>query len=94
MHQDRVYKNGSKVLLRLLENNGEAEGVCIPKEEGSTHLPAVLRQRSKVFSAVSKRLCTYLAKNTYIHTSVQKGGIPGMSGCLEPSDPFLGQSLL
>src|SRR4029434_3162538 len=45
---------------------------------------SLLYVEAKVFfSAVSKRLCTYLAKNTYIDTSVQKGAIPGMSVCLE-----------
>ena len=28
-------------------------------------------------------LTKYLIKNGYINTSVQKGGIPGVSGCLE-----------
>ncbi|XP_062283087.1 uncharacterized protein LOC133987658 [Scomber scombrus] len=66
-----------------------AEGVWIPKEENSTQLDqfriiSLLCVEAKIFfSAVSKRLCTYLAKNTYINTSVQKGGISGMSGCLE-----------
>ncbi|KAJ3582011.1 hypothetical protein NHX12_015990 [Muraenolepis orangiensis] len=66
-----------------------AEGVWIPKEENSTQLDqfriiSLLCVEAKVFfSAVSKRLCTYLAENTYIDTSVQKGGISGMPGCLE-----------
>ncbi|KAJ3594798.1 hypothetical protein NHX12_004104 [Muraenolepis orangiensis] len=65
------------------------EGVWIPKEENSTQLDqfriiSLLCVEAKVFfSAVSKRLCTYLAENTYIDTSVQKGGISGMPGCLE-----------
>ncbi|KAJ3614742.1 hypothetical protein NHX12_018312 [Muraenolepis orangiensis] len=66
-----------------------AEGVWIPKEENSTQLDqfriiSLLCVEAKVFfSAVSKRLCTYLAENTYIDTSVQKGGISGMPGYLE-----------
>ncbi|KAJ3585391.1 hypothetical protein NHX12_014110, partial [Muraenolepis orangiensis] len=66
-----------------------AEGVWIPKEENSTQLDqfriiSLLCVEAKVFfSAVSKRLCTYLAENNYIDTSVQKGGISGMPGCLE-----------
>ncbi|KAJ3614940.1 hypothetical protein NHX12_018509 [Muraenolepis orangiensis] len=66
-----------------------AEGVWIPKEENSTQLDqfriiSLLCVEAKVFfSAVSKQLCTYLAENTYIDTSVQKGGISGMPGCLE-----------
>ncbi|KAJ3581486.1 hypothetical protein NHX12_016493 [Muraenolepis orangiensis] len=66
-----------------------AEGVWIPREENSTQLDqfriiSLLCVEAKVFfSAVSKRLCTYLAENTYIDTFVQKGGISGMPGCLE-----------
>ncbi|XP_060938981.1 uncharacterized protein LOC133018922 [Limanda limanda] len=74
---------------RIPEQWRVAEGVWIPKEENSTQLDqfriiSLLCVEAKIFfSAVSKRLCTYLAKNTYIDTSVQKGGIPGMSGCVE-----------
>ena len=28
-------------------------------------------------------MTTYMVKNRYVNTSVQKGGIPGFSGCLE-----------
>ncbi|XP_061905517.1 uncharacterized protein LOC133651562 [Entelurus aequoreus] len=74
---------------RIPEQWRVAEGVWIPKEENSTQLDqfriiSLLCVEAKVFfSAVSKQLCTYLAKNTYIDTSVQKGGISGMSGCME-----------
>ena len=38
----------------------------------------------KVFwSVIARRMNAYLIANKYIDTSVQKGGIPGMSGCLE-----------
>lgn len=37
----------------------------------------------KIFSIVAKRLADFLLKNHYIDTSVQKGGIPGVPGCLE-----------
>ncbi|XP_061093280.1 uncharacterized protein LOC133125737 [Conger conger] len=66
-----------------------AEGVWIPKEENSTQLDqfriiSLLCVEAKVFfSAISRRLSTYLVKNTYIDTSVQKGGIAGMPGCME-----------
>ncbi|KAJ3595782.1 hypothetical protein NHX12_005085 [Muraenolepis orangiensis] len=47
---------------------------------------SIIKKKKEIFcsqiSAVSKRLCTYLAENTYIDTSVQKGGI-SMPGCLE-----------
>ncbi|KAL7848404.1 hypothetical protein AOLI_G00231220 [Acnodon oligacanthus] len=58
-----------------------AEGVWIPKEENSTQLDqfciiSLLCVEAKIFfSAISKSLWTYLTKNTYIDTSVQKGGV-------------------
>ncbi|KAJ3585686.1 hypothetical protein NHX12_014405 [Muraenolepis orangiensis] len=95
----KVYKYCPKLLLRLwyilrvFWRRGRIpdqwRGVWIPKEENSTqldqfHIISLLCVEAKVFfSAVSKRLCTYLAENTYIDTSVQKGGISGMPGCLE-----------
>ena len=66
-----------------------AEGVWIPKEENSTQqdqfrIISLLRVEGKIFlSTVSKPLCTYLEQNTYIDTSVQKGGVSGIPGCLE-----------
>ncbi|XP_028310814.1 uncharacterized protein LOC114468234 [Gouania willdenowi] len=66
-----------------------AEGVWIPKEENSTQLDqfriiSLLSVEAKIFfSTVSRRLSTYLEQNTYIDTSVQKGGLSGMPGCLE-----------
>lgn len=39
---------------------------------------------SKIFfSVIAKRLSNLLLSNRYIDTSVQKGGIPGVPGCLE-----------
>jgi len=35
------------------------------------------------FSIIAQRLSTYLLKNGFIDTSIQKAGIPGFSGCLE-----------
>ena len=67
----------------------QAEGVWIPKEENSTKLEqfrtiSLLSVEGKIFfSILSRRLTDFLLKNGYIDTSVQKGGIPGVSGCLE-----------
>ncbi|KAI2646571.1 Protein FAM136A [Labeo rohita] len=36
-----------------------------------------------LFSVMAKRMTTYMVKNKYVDTSIQKGGIPGISGCLE-----------
>nr|XP_061836351.1 uncharacterized protein LOC133619387 [Nerophis lumbriciformis] len=66
-----------------------AEGVWIPKEEDSKNINqfrtiSLLSVEGKVFfSIVSRRLTEFLLKNNYIDTSVQKGGIPGVPGCLE-----------
>lgn len=65
-----------------------AEGVWIPKDENSTQLDqfriiSLLCIEAKIFSAISKLLCTYLTKNTYVDTSVQKGSISGLPGCVE-----------
>ncbi|XP_061920230.1 uncharacterized protein LOC133660667 [Entelurus aequoreus] len=66
-----------------------AEGVWIPKEEDSKNINqfrtiSLLSVEGKVFfSIVSRRLTEFLLKNNYIDTSVQKGGIPGVPGCLK-----------
>lgn len=40
-------------------------------------------ERRIFFSILARRMTDFLLKNKYIHTSVQKVGIPGMPGCLE-----------
>lgn len=75
---------------RIPEQWRVAEAVWIPKEENSKKIDqfhiiiSLLCVEAKIyFSAVSNRLCTFLSKNRFIDTSVQKGGITGMPGCLE-----------
>ncbi|KAL7876168.1 hypothetical protein AOLI_G00111310 [Acnodon oligacanthus] len=64
-----------------------AEGVWIPKEEESKTIDqfrtiSLLSVEGKIFfSIVARRLTDYLLRN--IDTSVQKGGIPKVPGCLE-----------
>lgn len=83
-------------LLRVIWRKGKtarqwrfAEGVWIPKEEDSKNISqfriiSLLSVEGKIFfSIVAKRLADFLLKNRYINTSVQKGGIPGVPGCLE-----------
>ncbi|XP_053395805.1 uncharacterized protein LOC123525604 [Mercenaria mercenaria] len=41
------------------------------------------------FSILAKRLTTYLLANNYVNTSVQMGGIPGFSGCVEHTSALL-----
>ncbi|XP_057679566.1 uncharacterized protein LOC130908003 [Corythoichthys intestinalis] len=98
----RVYKRCPKLLrllwraLKVIWRRGRvadqwrcAEGVWIPKEEGSKNINqfrviSLLSVEGKVFfSIISRRLTEFLLKNNYINTSVQKGGIPGVPGCLE-----------
>ncbi|XP_062872774.1 uncharacterized protein LOC134334411 [Trichomycterus rosablanca] len=66
-----------------------AEGVWIPKEEDASKIDqfriiSLLCVEGKIFfKIVSQRLTDFLLKNGYIDTSVQKGGVPGVPGCLE-----------
>ncbi|GFN73711.1 tetratricopeptide repeat protein [Plakobranchus ocellatus] len=66
-----------------------ADGVYIPKEQDSKGINqfrpiSLLNVEGKIFfSSMASRLTKYLTENGYINTSVQKGGIPGVSGCLE-----------
>ena len=67
----------------------QAEGVFIPKEEGAREVDkfrtiSLLNVEGKLFFALkAKRLLTFALANNYIDTSIQKGGIPEVSGCLE-----------
>ncbi|XP_050957201.1 uncharacterized protein LOC127158092 [Labeo rohita] len=49
-----------------------------------TRFISLLSVEGKIFFKImSQRLMEYLLKNGYIDTSVQKGGVPGVPGCLE-----------
>ncbi len=71
------------------ESRCSVEVVWIPKEEDSRNIEqfriiSLLSVESKIFfKIVSQRLTDFLLKNTYLDTSVQKGGVPGVPGCLE-----------
>ncbi|GFO39082.1 reverse transcriptase [Plakobranchus ocellatus] len=66
-----------------------AEGVYIPKQQDLKGIIqfrpiSLLNVEGKIFfSVMASRLTKYPTENGYIITSVQKGGIPGVSGCLE-----------
>lgn len=66
-----------------------AEGCFIPKEENSSGIKqfrtiSLLNVEAKIFLGIlAKRLTTFMLDNGYMDTSVQKVGIPGVSGCLE-----------
>ncbi|KAI8517813.1 hypothetical protein Bbelb_038300 [Branchiostoma belcheri] len=67
----------------------KAEGVFCPKQENARGIEqfrtiSLLSVEGKIFFAVlAKRLLKYMMDNNYIDTSIQKGGVPGCSGCLE-----------
>ena len=67
----------------------EAEGIFIPKEDGAESIEkyrtiSLLNVEGKLFfSLKADRITKFLMSNNYIDTSIQKGGIPGISGCLE-----------
>ncbi len=66
-----------------------AEGVWIPKEENASNIEqlriiSLLSVECKTFfKIIANRLMGFLLKNTYIDTSAQKGGVPGIPGCIE-----------
>ena len=64
-----------------------ADGVYIPKEQNSNTISqfrpiSLLNVEGKIFFMAS-RMTSYLLENSYLDVSVQKGGIPGIPGCLE-----------
>ena len=67
----------------------EAEGVFIPKEEGAKSVEkfrtiSLLNVEGKIFfSLKSDRISNFVINNRYINTSIQKGGIPRVAGCIE-----------
>ena len=67
----------------------QSEGVFIPKQEDAKHLGefrtiSLHNVEGKVFMAVlARRISTFLLQNGYMDTSVQKGGVAGVSGCVE-----------
>lgn len=74
---------------KMTESWMEAEGCFIPKEDKSTRLSqfrtiSLLNVEGKIFLAVAaRRLTSFMLANDYIDISVQKGGVPGVSGCVE-----------
>jgi len=68
-----------------LEHGAEQVGVFIPKEKDATSISqfppiSLLNAECEIFfSIIAQILSTYLLKNSFIDTSVQKAGIPGFS---------------
>ena len=73
----------------ISESWQKAEGTFIPKEDGATLVEkfrtvSLLNVEGKLYFALrADRLVTYTLANKYIDTSIQKGGVPGISGCME-----------
>ncbi|MCG8429578.1 MAG: reverse transcriptase family protein [Candidatus Omnitrophica bacterium] len=67
----------------------KANGVYIPKEQDSKDIGqfrpiSLLNVEGKIFFAVmASKLTNFLMENGYVDTTVQKGGVPGVPGCLE-----------
>ena len=67
----------------------EAEGVFIPKVDNASTVQkfrtiSLLNVEGKLYFALkSNRIVDFVLSNGYIDTSIQKGGVPGVSGCLE-----------
>ena len=67
----------------------KAEGVYIPKEKDSKGLNqfrpiSLLNVEGTIFfSIMASRLTEFVMSNQYVDISVQKGGIPGVPGCIE-----------
>ena len=61
----------------------------VPKEKHSENIKqsqtiSLLSVEGKIsFAILARRLTTYMTNKTYIDSSVQKGGIPGFSWCVE-----------
>ena len=74
--------------LKINDQWMSADGVYIPKKQNSTEINqfrpiSLLNVEGNIFfSFMASRLTKYLTENGFINTSVQKGGIPGVSGCL------------
>jgi len=81
--EDSLEKGGVPEALK------EAEGIFTPKERNSETVNqfrtiSLLNVEGKVFFAVlAMRLTSFLTDNAYINTYIQKGGVPGFSGCVE-----------
>ena len=73
----------------ISESWRKAEGIFIPKEDGATSVEkfrtiSLLNVEGKLYFALrADRLVTYTLANKYIDTSIQKGGVPAVSGCME-----------
>ena len=84
-----LYLRGMWKKNEISEAWRKAEGIFIPKEDGATSVEkfrtiSLLNVEGKLYFALrADRLVSYTLANKYIDTSIQKGGVPAISGCLE-----------
>ena len=74
---------------KIPETWRKAEGVLIPKEDKATKIDryrtiSLLNVEGKIFWKLkANKITEYIMKNQFIDSSIQKGGIPEVSGCIE-----------
>ena len=74
---------------KMSETWRRAEGVLIPKEDGAKVIEkfrtiSLLNVEGKLhWKLKSNSYTTFIMKNKYIDEAIQKGGVPGVPGCLE-----------
>ena len=84
-----LYLRGMWKKNMISESWRRAEGVFIPKEDGATSVEkfrtiSLMNVEGKLYFALrADRLLNYTLANKYIDTSIQKGGVPAISGCME-----------
>ena len=75
------YQCSEKYKYKISDKFETTSRVAIYKKEITEES---LEKAGKIyFGILSKRITKFLLKNYYIDTSIQKGGVPGTSGCLE-----------
>lgn len=89
----KVYKRCLMLLRRLwkLLRRMWAKGIITlsgkrvdSSENSQFQTISLLSIEGKIFfSVLARRMTTYMVKIKYVDTSIQKGSIPGFSGCLE-----------
>ena len=83
------YLRGMWLRNQISETWRKAEGIFIPKEEGATTVEkhrtiSLLNTEGKLYFALkADRMLEFTQANKYIDTSIQKGGVPAVAGCME-----------
>ena len=84
-----LYLKGMWKKNAISENWRTAEGILIPKIDGASQVDnfrtiSLLNVEGKIYFAMrADRLLKFVQDNKYIDSSIQKGGLPEISGCLE-----------